>query len=86
MGRFIRAFKAGVKAMGEAPEGQQYVVAGKGVKCGHCAGDRFVEGEALLNTAGMTFINLDWANRRAATLACVACGHIEWFLADPEEV
>ena len=41
---------------------------------------------ALLNTAGLTFMNLDWANRRAATLTCTACGHIEWFLSDPEEV
>jgi hypothetical protein len=33
----------------------------------------------------MTFLNLDWANRSAATLTCTACGRIEWFLADPEE-
>ena len=86
MGRFFRAVKAGFQSMGEAPEGEQYAVAGKGVKCGHCSGDRFVEGRALLNTAGMSFMNLDWANRSAATLACTACGHIEWFLSDPEEV
>jgi hypothetical protein len=33
----------------------------------------------------MTFLNLDWANRTAATLTCTSCGRIEWFLADPEE-
>jgi hypothetical protein len=38
------------------------------------------------NTAGLTFLNLDWANRSAATLTCTACGRIEWFLADPEEM
>lgn len=37
-------------------------------------------------TAGLSFLNLDWANRSAATLACTNCGLIEWFLADPEEV
>ena len=86
MGRFFRAVRRSVEAMGEAPAGEQYQVAGKAVRCGHCSGDRFVEGRALLNTAGMSFFNLDWANRSAATLTCTSCGHIEWFLADPEEV
>jgi hypothetical protein len=86
MGRFFTAVKRGVEAMGEFPDGERYLVAGKGVSCGHCAGDRFVEGRAQLNTAGMSFLNLDWANRSAATLTCTSCGRIEWFLADPEEV
>jgi hypothetical protein len=49
------------------------------------SGERFIEGRVQLNTAGLTFLNLDWANRPAATLACVDCGRLEWFLADPEE-
>ena len=85
MGRFFTAVKHGFTSMGEAPSGDRFTVAGKAVSCGHCAHDRFVEGRAQLNTAGLTFFNLDWANRTAATLACTACGHIEWFLADPEE-
>jgi uncharacterized protein len=85
MARFFRALGRAVQAMGESPSGERYTVAGKGVICGHCESDRFVEGRAQLNTAGMTFLNLDWANRAAATLACTACGHIHWFLADPEE-
>lgn len=71
--------------MGEAPTGECYTVAAKPVNCLHCGSDRFVEGRAQLNSAGMTFLNLDWANRSAATLTCTACGRIEWFLADPEE-
>ena len=59
-------------------------MAGKPVGCSHCAYDRFVEGRAQLNTAGMTFFDLEWASRSAATLACTRCGHIEWFLEDPE--
>ena len=39
----------------------------------------------FLGAFGLTFLNLDWANRSAATLACVGCGRLEWFLADPEE-
>jgi hypothetical protein len=45
----------------------------------------FIEGQALLNTSGMLVLNLDWANRSAATPACVACGRVEWFVADPDE-
>jgi predicted nucleic-acid-binding Zn-ribbon protein len=86
VGRFFTAARRAVEAMGEAPTGERYVVAGKAVSCGHCGSDRFVEGRAQLNTAGLSFLNLDWANRSAATLACTSCGHIEWFLADPEEV
>jgi predicted nucleic-acid-binding Zn-ribbon protein len=86
VGRFFNAVKHGFQAMGEAPEGERYTVAGKSVACWHCSKDRFVEGRAQLNTAGLTFFNLDWANRSAATLTCTFCGRIEWYLADPEEV
>jgi hypothetical protein len=85
MGKFFHAARRAVQAMGEAPDGERYTVAGKLVSCNHCAADRFVEGRAQLNSAGLTFLNLDWANRSAATLTCTSCGHIHWFLADPEE-
>jgi uncharacterized protein len=86
VGKFFTAVKRGVQAMGESPTGERYTVAGKVVQCAHCTRDQFVEGQAQLNTAGMSFMNLDWANRSAATLTCTTCGRIEWFLADPEEV
>jgi uncharacterized protein len=86
MGKFFTAVQRGIQAMGEAPDGERYTVAGRAVSCVHCRHDRFVEGRAQLNTAGMTFFNLDWANRNAAILTCTACGRIEWFLADPEEL
>ena len=86
MGKFFTAVKRGFEAMGDAPKGERYTVVGKTVVCAHCSHDRFVEGRAQLNTAGLTFFNLDWANRAAAILTCTSCGRIEWFLADPEEV
>lgn len=86
MGKFFEAVARGVKAMEQAPAGKRFAVAGKAVACAHCAHDQFVEGRALLNTAGMTFFNVDWADRSAAILTCTSCGRIEWFLADPEEV
>jgi predicted nucleic-acid-binding Zn-ribbon protein len=71
--------------MAAEPAGERFEVAGKMVRCPHCGGDHFVEGSAQLNTSGLTFFGLDWANRSAATLACVTCGRVEWFLADPEQ-
>ena len=86
MGKFFSAVRRGIQAMGETPQGDRYTVAGRPVSCLHCHHDHFVEGRAQLNTAGMTYLNLDWANRSAATLTCTECGRIEWFLADPEEL
>ena len=78
---FLREFKKGIA--GE-PDGDLFTVGDKRVTCAHCGGERFAEGRAQLNTAGLTFFGLDWANRSAATLACKTCGRIEWFLTDPE--
>jgi predicted nucleic-acid-binding Zn-ribbon protein len=85
MKKLLGAFAAGVKAMADGPTPDRFEVAGRPVRCPHCGGEHFLEGRAQLNTAGLTFLNLDWANRSAATLACVGCGRLEWFLADPEE-
>lgn len=85
MKRFFSALAAGAREMAAGPTGERFEVAGKAVRCTHCGGEHFVEGRAQLNTAGLSFFGLDWANRSAATLACVGCGRIEWFLADPEE-
>ena len=57
-----------------------YKAAGKQVVCPHCGGCEFEKSSAQLNTAGLTFLDLDWANRSADILICRSCGHIEWFL------
>ena len=36
--------------------------------------------EAQLNTAGMTFLKLDWLNKTATIFVCEDCGRLEWFL------
>lgn len=33
-----------------------------------------------MNTPGLTFFDLDWANRTARNLVCEDCGHVLWFL------
>lgn len=38
----------------------------------------------MLNTRGMTFLKLDWADRSAKVLVCANCTHITWFLKSPE--
>lgn len=47
------------------------------VVCGH---DSFVHREVLMNTAGLTFLDLDWANRAGDGAICRACGFVHTFL------
>ena len=61
-------------------DGASYEVADRIVDCSHCGSKRFEKSTAQLNTAGLTFLGLDWANRNATILICARCGHIEWFL------
>ena len=84
MGRFADALRRGFRSAQSGPEGERFVLAGKLVRCLHCGEYRFHQGSAQLNTAGLTFLNLDWANRSAVTLACVQCGRLEWFLQAPQ--
>ena len=79
MGSFFNGIKRAVQSLAEGPGPDRYEVEDKPVRCPHCGHDRFAEGEAMLNTVGMTFIGLDWANRTASTLMCAECGRIEWF-------
>lgn len=73
---FISSFKRGLEG------NDLYEVAGIQVECPHCGGTSFEESRAQLNTAGLTFLDLDWANRSASVLICKTCGHLEWFLGD----
>jgi len=57
-----------------------YEIAGKKLTCSHCGFDEFEFGQAQLNTATMTFFELDWLNRSASFYICNRCGKIEWFM------
>lgn len=48
--------------------------------CPHCKGESFEHQQILLNTAGMTFFNLDWLNKNADTFYCKTCRRMEWFV------
>ena len=80
MAKFLSAVKRGLKAAAQSLGPGQYATEGKEIRCAHCGKNEFAEGSAQLNTAGMTFMNLDWANKSATTLACTKCGLIQWFL------
>jgi hypothetical protein len=80
---FIEGFKQGLA--GE-PDPTRFEVSGKQVVCAHCQGSDFDCSTALLNTAGLTFLGFDWANREAHVLACKRCGAVQWFLQEPKPI
>lgn len=75
----IESFKQGY----EGRDSGRYEIGGQPVRCSHCGGESFDPGSALLNTRGLTFLGIDFANRGANLLICTACTHIEWFLDEP---
>jgi predicted nucleic-acid-binding Zn-ribbon protein len=64
----------------------QYSLMAKPIVCPHCDGAEFMAGEAQLNTAVATLLNLDWTNRSATILTCSSCGQIQWFAQEPSKV
>ncbi|MCP4155428.1 MAG: hypothetical protein GY757_47330 [bacterium] len=84
MGKLLKAFKAGAKGFSKAIG--QYTADDKKILCPHCKGNEFAEDSALLITTGMTFLNLNWTNESATTLACTCCGRIQWFIKKPKRL
>lgn len=76
--------KRASKALTEGVPPTNYYAAGKQVICEHCGNEDFHEGRAQLNTSGMTFMGLDWANETATTLMCDVCGRIHWYGVKPK--
>lgn len=73
-------FKATREAFTKGVEGSDsYIRADNPVICSHCGGQSFEKSSALLNSRGLTFLDLDWANAEADIFVCKKCGHIEWF-------
>jgi ribosomal protein S27E len=61
----------------------RFLAGGKEIRCAHCGGSSFRAGRAQLNTAVLSFFNLDWVDRSATTLTCAGCGFISWFATEP---
>lgn len=86
MSNFFNAVKAGVRGAMSTTGPGRFVAGGIPVACTHCRGEEFEQREAQLNTAGMTFLNLDWMNRTGTALICTRCGLIQWFGKTPDRV
>ncbi|NIK68649.1 hypothetical protein [Paenibacillus sp. BK720] len=67
------------KNLKEAKGPGEYSANGITVLCVHCHYNKFEKSYAQLNTAFMSFLNLDFANRSANLLICDRCGYIHWF-------
>ncbi|MFC0861529.1 hypothetical protein ACFHYQ_04375 [Sphaerimonospora cavernae] len=52
---------------------------GQELSCDTCGHQIFEQHNWKLQTTGMTFMNLDWANRDAVCFVCTACRRIHWF-------
>lgn len=79
-----KALKDGLRAAMDGPEGEEYEAAGRQVQCTHCGNTTFQAREAQLNTAGMSLLNLDWANASGTALVCTRCFLIQWFARRPD--
>jgi len=58
----------------------------KKIECPNCGHNQFEMRDILLNTPGLTFLGLDWANRSASILICTNCSRIEWYLNKPTSI
>lgn len=76
---------------GVAPEevsaaGRPVEVAGVGLECHHCGYGRFVQRKAQLNTAFLSFLELEWLNPTGQVFVCGRCGFLHWFLPGGQDV
>ena len=55
------------------------------LSCQVCSGLMFARREIKMTTTGMTFLDLDWANRSADGVICVRCGFVHTFMAEAHQ-
>jgi predicted nucleic-acid-binding Zn-ribbon protein len=55
------------------------VVRGKQLACVVCESPHFYAREIKMQTTGMTFFDLDWANKSAEGAICARCGYVHMF-------
>lgn len=48
--------------------------------CAQCGGLRFLQREIKMTTTGMTFFDMDWANKSADGAICLRCGFVHTFM------
>ena len=65
--------------MAKKSESRERIVKGNKLTCYVCKNDKFWFRETLMNTPGMTFFGLEWANKKAQNYICDHCGYVYWF-------
>lgn len=60
-----------------------YRVGDQRIVCPLCGHDKFDQKSMLVNTTGMTLMNLDWLNSSACVLVCRRCSRMELFAETP---
>ena len=55
---------------------------GEPLRCLVCEGELFFDRPVKLNTGGLEFLGLEWANRSATGLICADCGYVHMFVSD----
>ena len=75
-----RTVTGGLGTPARPDEGEVRLCSGAELVCLVCGGRDFTRREIKLNTTGMTFMDLDWANRSGDGAICRACGFVHTFL------
>ena len=58
------------------------IIHDKTLICPVCGHEEFWKRKTLMNTPGLTFMGVEWANKQAENLICDACGYIYWFFCE----
>lgn len=66
--------------MAQKPPAKQYQINGHTLVCPVCKNNTFWTRKTLMNTKGMTFFKVEWANKEADNYVCDNCGYVSWFL------
>jgi hypothetical protein len=61
----------------------EYDVQGKPLACPICGNRRFESRRGVMDTRGMTYMNLSWLNRGSTEYICQVCLYVMTF-ADPQ--
>ena len=62
------------------PKPKEVIIEGNKLSCPVCGHNMFYERQTLMNTVGLTIMNLDFANKNADNQICMQCGYVYWFL------
>ncbi len=86
MASFFNRLKRATQAAFEKDGPEKYHILCRPVVCTRCGHDNFKTGQAQLNTATMSFLDLDWMNESVSLLICTTCSKIEWYGHPPEKM